>query len=253
MLKKIKLSFADKRNLAHKSAETAPINVDWSKIVVNKPWGYEYLLTNTPLVEVWHLSLGYLKSTSIHCHPNKKTALIVLDGRAKFSTLNRSVNLFPLDAVIMEAGVFHSTKCLSGDGLKLLEVETPPMKHDLVRLKDKYGRANAGYEGKDKMRMINNSYLKFEGESTRTLKNFCHNHLCIHFLRDGDDLTDVFSKNLDLAVILNGFVKSTDKKIMHRVGDVIEPEKLKNKKIEFNNATLLSISKMPKPEPGCNI
>lgn len=242
MLKRIKLSFADKRKLAHRSIETAPLDVDWSKMVVNKPWGYEYLLTNTPLVEVWHLSLEYLKSTSTHCHPNKKTALIVLDGQAKFSTLNRSMDLFPLDAVVIDAGVFHSTKCLSKKGLKLLEIETPPMKHDLIRLKDRYGRANTGYEGKEKMRITNNSYVRFKSEEVHLVKNFCRNDLCIHFLKNNNDLTGVPLKKIGLAVILNGFIKSADKKTMHQVGDVIEPEKLKNKKVEFSNVSLLSIS-----------
>src|SRR3990167_4295199 len=105
MIRKAKLSFADKKSLALKSIETAPINVDLAKMVVNKPWGYEYLLTNTPLVEVWHLSLDYLKSTSTHCHPNKKTALIVLKVKAIFSSLNESIELSPLDAVVMDSGV----------------------------------------------------------------------------------------------------------------------------------------------------
>ena len=63
MLYKARLSSADKKSLALRSVETAPINADLSKMVVNKPWGYEYLLTNTPLVEVWHLSLALSKNS----------------------------------------------------------------------------------------------------------------------------------------------------------------------------------------------
>ncbi|OGM98932.1 MAG: hypothetical protein A2915_03130 [Candidatus Yanofskybacteria bacterium RIFCSPLOWO2_01_FULL_41_34] len=243
MLKKIKLSFADKKSLAMKSIEIAPINIDLSKMIVNKPWGYEYLLTNTPLVEVWHLSLDYLKSTSTHCHPNKKTALVVLEGKALFSTLNKSVKLSPMDAIIIDAGVFHSTKCISKEGLKLLEVETPPMKHDLIRLKDRYGRTNAGYEGKEKMQLINNSYVKFKSEEPHVVKNFCNNYLCLSFIQNDNDLRILLSQKPELAVILNGFIKSADNNILYRLGDVIKTNTLKNNKIKFNNVSLLSISK----------
>lgn len=243
MLKRIKLSFADKRSLALKSIETAPINIDLTKMVVNKPWGHEYLLTNSPLVEVWHLSLDHLKSTSTHCHPNKKTALIVLDGKATFSTLNKTVKLSALDAVVIDAGVFHSTKCTSKNGLKLIEVETPPMKHDLVRLKDKYGRADMGYESGEKLQIANASYVKFKGEEVHTIKNFCNNNLCINFLENRDDL-DQLDKKSGLGVVLNGFIKSSDNEILYRVGDVLTIKKLKSNKLNFKNVSLLSIAKI---------
>jgi len=243
MLYKARLSSADKKSLALRSVETAPINADLSKMVVNKPWGYEYLLTNTPLVEVWHLSLGHLKSTSTHCHPNKKTALIVLEGKAIFSTLHGTKKLFSHDAVMIDAGVFHSTKCVSKRGLKLLEIETPPMKHDLIRLKDNYGRANLGYEGKDKMQLVNNSYVKFKNEEIHTVKNFCNNNLCLTFIKDREDLKNLLLKKPKLVVILNGFIKSTKDKILYRLGDVIRTNTLKNSGLIFNNVSILSISR----------
>lgn len=243
MIHRAKFSFADKKSLALKSIETAPIRVDLSKMVVNKPWGYEYLLTNTPLVEVWHLSLDYLKSTSTHCHPNKKTALVVLEGKALFSTLNKSLKLSPMDAVTIEAGVFHSTKCVSKNGLKLLEIETPPMKHDLIRLKDKYGRANMGYESREKMKLINSSHVKFRSEETHTIKNFCNNHLSISFIKDNGDLKNLAPQKSELAVVLNGFVKSADNNILYRLGDILNTISLNNRRLKFNNVSLLSISK----------
>ena len=243
MIHRAKLSFTDKKTLALRSIETAPITADLSKMIVNKPWGYEYLLTNTPLVEVWHLSIDYLKSTSTHCHPNKKTALIVLDGRAEFSTLNKTLKFSALDAVMIDAGVFHSTKCMSKKGLKLLEIETPPMKHDLVRLKDKYGRADIGYEGKENMQLINGSYVKFKSEEIHVIKNFCNNYLCLSFIQNDNDLKILLSQKPKLAVVLNGFIKSADDNILYRLGDIIKTSTLKNNKIKFNNVSLLSVSK----------
>jgi mannose-6-phosphate isomerase-like protein (cupin superfamily) len=241
MIKKVKLSHKDRSSLALRSIETAPINTDLSKMVVNKPWGYEYLLTNTPLTEVWHLSLDHLKSTSTHCHPNKKTALVILDGQAEFSTLNKKINLSALDAVIIDAGVFHSTKCISKSSLKLLEIETPPMKHDLVRLSDKYGRANEGYEGREKMQIMNSSYIRFKSEDIHLIKNFCNNNLCIHFIENDNNLNGLAQKS-GLAIVLNGFIKSSDNEILYGVGDVLEIKKLKSHNINLNNVSLLSIS-----------
>ncbi len=141
MIKKIKQSPLDKQYLALKTYTATPINVDFKTMVVAKPWGHEYLIFSTPEVEVWNLFIKNQRSTSMHCHPKKTTALIVLEGRALFSSLNESYELMPLDTMVIDNGVFHSTQCLSKEGLRLLELETPPMKHDLVRLEDKYGRA----------------------------------------------------------------------------------------------------------------
>lgn len=242
MLYRAKSSIADRRSLALKSIETAPMQLDLSGMLVNKPWGHEYLLTSTPLVEIWHLSLDHLKSTSTHCHPNKKTALIVLEGGALFSTLNADLKLSPLDAVVIDAGVFHATKCISKNGLKLLEVETPPMKHDLIRLKDNYGRAGMGYEGRDKMKLANGSYIHFKSESRQVVENFCNNRLCVDFIKDSGDFRSIPVEKQGLAVILNGFIKAGSK-IIHQVGDVVENEKLTNKKLNFKNASFLFISK----------
>jgi putative hemolysin len=55
------------------------------------------------------------------------------------------------DAVIIDAGVFHSTKALSQEGISVIEVESPPDKLDLVRLEDNYGRESCGYENCSQM------------------------------------------------------------------------------------------------------
>ena len=39
---------------------------------VNKPWGNEYLIFETPNSATWCLQLDYNQKTSLHCHPKKK-------------------------------------------------------------------------------------------------------------------------------------------------------------------------------------
>ena len=48
-------------------------NIDYSKLVVRKPWGYEYLTFQSKKVAVWILCLKKGQQTSMHVHPKKKT------------------------------------------------------------------------------------------------------------------------------------------------------------------------------------
>jgi hypothetical protein len=120
--------------------------------VVLKPWGHEFLVFENPYVAIWFLHIKEEFATSMHCHPSKRTSLILLSGRAFCNTLNHRIFLDCLDAAVFEKGVFHSTKALSQGGIDLIEVETPPQKTDLVRLNDGYGRQSFGYEGLAEMR-----------------------------------------------------------------------------------------------------
>ena len=47
-------------------------NIDYSKLVVRKPWGYEYLTFQSKKVAVWILCLKKGQQTSMHAHPKKK-------------------------------------------------------------------------------------------------------------------------------------------------------------------------------------
>lgn len=121
--------------------------IDYSTVVVNKPWGYEYLWFQNRHVAVWLLHLSEGASTSLHCHVRKKTSLIVLDGHVICSTLDDRYSFSVLGGIVLEPCVFHSTQAISKGGAFVIEVETPPMKNDLVRLKDSFGRTGTGYEG----------------------------------------------------------------------------------------------------------
>jgi len=133
--------------------------VNYSDVIVKKPWGYEYLIFENEFVAIWMLQIIRKRKTSIHCHPNKKTGLILLSGTATTSTLKGSLELNPLDAVVIDSGVFHATEASSSlpmiphseNGIWVMEIESPPMKADLLRLKDEYGRAGASYEGAENM------------------------------------------------------------------------------------------------------
>jgi len=125
--------------------------IDYQNVIVKKPWGYEYLMYQNEHVGVWFLSIREGARTSLHCHPNKKTGLILLDGEARVSFLNDSKNLKALSKLNIGKGIFHSTAGVSPSGISVIEVETPREKENLVRLDDEYERDQVAYEGPEAM------------------------------------------------------------------------------------------------------
>jgi mannose-6-phosphate isomerase-like protein (cupin superfamily) len=111
---------------------------------VDKPWGYEICRYEDKNCAVWWLHIDPLKETSIHCHPNKATTLLMRGGEATLTTLHAKHELTPGMVVIIEAGAFHRTTS-NGGPVVLYEMEFPNNKRDLIRLTDSYSRGQ-GYE-----------------------------------------------------------------------------------------------------------
>lgn len=152
MIKRIMISQVDSRAVDAAYVEksnTAQSAFNYENVAIKKPWGFEYLLFQNEHVAIWVLHIQFGFQTSLHCHPNKKSSLIVLSGRACVTTLNQEMDLEVCDAIYIDQGVFHSTKPLSPDGLIIMELETPNNKQDLLRLGDQYGRTGTSYENED--------------------------------------------------------------------------------------------------------
>lgn len=187
-IKRIYRSRSDIENLSRlrTSISTETDTNDYKGIVVNKPWGYEYLMYENQFVAIWILFLNQNCATSMHCHPNKKTSYLVLSGAVICSHLEGWNERKEGEGLIIEEGVFHSTKATSRGGAIVMEIETPPNKKDLVRLKDEYGRENQGYEGLDKMSSSIDKYeyidfhkLPLKKRIKRKLRN-CYVSICPH-------------------------------------------------------------------------
>lgn len=246
MIKKLTQSLLDKKYIELRSPIAHTTSVDFSKLVVSKPWGHEYLMLSTPQVETWSLFIGHNKTTSMHCHPRKKTALVVLEGTALFSSLNESMELSHLDAVVIDPGVFHSTQGLSKGGLRVLEFETPPMKHDLLRLEDKYGRVNEGYEGVDKTFDISSTHTRFHRHEHNIKKSLGQSHLCLHHISSLANLKKLNHSNpRSLLAIMNGKILSPSGELLWGPSDIISLEELTSNgygDYHFQNLQILSIS-----------
>lgn len=241
MIKKIRQSQLDKDYIKIHKYSVKPISVNFNNLVVTKPWGYEYLIFKNPETEIWNLSIKYQRSTSMHCHPNKKTALVVLSGRALFSTINESWELLPHDAMVIDAGTFHSTQSLSKEGLVLLEFETPPMKHDLLRLEDKYGRARKGYEEEAERIMEAHKYPRFSNTKNKQVKNICNNKICILEIKNKESVLNYPQKNRTLAVVISGLVKSKLEEPIYEPPHVLALEELREAGHSFHNISLMLI------------
>jgi len=169
-------------------------NIMYKNVVVNKPWGYEYLCYQNEVLAIWLLYIENNHKTSLHCHPNKHTGLVVLDGAAEVSFIRGSSIINGLEKINIFKGRFHSTKAISDNGVFLLEVETPEDKHDLLRLNDSYGRKDQSYEGIEFESPKDDSCIWINEPSSDTIdfKNCQINHLKVQNKKDlfgysGDD------------------------------------------------------------------
>lgn len=120
--------------------------VNLKRITVLKPWGAEYLCGCNKNFEIWELYIKQQQSTSLHCHPEKDTLNIVIEGSATLETIRNKEILHAGDFKIIKAGVVHKTiNYHEKSPIRILEIESPPNKYNLIRIKDNYGRESAGY------------------------------------------------------------------------------------------------------------
>jgi mannose-6-phosphate isomerase-like protein (cupin superfamily) len=116
---------------------------NWQGVIVKKPWGHEVELYCEGVVSVTRLLMLPGAETSMHCHPGKRAILMVIDGECELVTLKSVYRLRPGEEVSIQAGAFHRIR--TEFGAKLIELESPPGKNNIVRLADRYGRGH-GYE-----------------------------------------------------------------------------------------------------------
>lgn len=208
MIHKIYPSLNDFENLSRLKVQSSEFanNFDYKNIVVNKPWGYEYLWFQNDNVAIWFLFIKKGSSTSLHCHAKKRTSLIVLDGEITCTSLDDKYKLLKFDSIVLEPCVFHSSMSTSENGSFIMEIETPPMKGDLVRMNDSYGRENSGYE-------TSNEYSKdfdlydFVPFDTEKSSYWHFRNLEIQLVTE----KIAFSKNTQMLVPISGNVESNTK------------------------------------------
>ena len=184
-------------------------------VIVQKPWGYEYLAYENENVALWVLHIKKGHSTSMHCHPNKTTGLIVVSGSVEMKFIADSKCLDAPAKQMIRRGLFHQT-CAISDDVIVLEIETPVDKNDLVRLVDTYGRACQGYENSQFELPKTDDCLWIDDELTREF-HFHGRQMIVERVNLKDKNPE------DIVVFLRGnMVKTIDGKMFNVVqpGDV---------------------------------
>lgn len=235
MINKITLTERDLQELANLRIDPQDLqddHYDYSKVVVRKPWGYEYLIFCNEDIAVWILYLKAGAQTSMHCHPGKKTSLVVLEGSVRCATITESVERSAGEGLLIDKGVFHQTTTVSASGAFVMEIETPVNKRDLVRLKDKYGREGKGYETEDQhsFNTQNYNYISFQnlGIQHNLKKRFGQCSMTFKKLTDEKVLDEVLELNPeDVICILKGQLLDQSRQSVVSVGDTMTVQGLK--------------------------
>lgn len=202
---------------------------DYSAVVIEKPWGYEYSLMKSDASDAWFLSIQQGQRTSMHCHPTKKTSIVLLGGECEVTTFNKKAILKAGDGIVIDKGVFHSTLALSPSGISLLETETPVNKKDLVRFNDVYGRVGLSYEGGKHVRprdpMAMPSFYEAEGRDRQMVFSECR--LSAHVLHDAVQFTRALSSFSDgVMVVLGGEVRDGSGAVLFSHADAFHAHEL---------------------------
>jgi|TARA_B100000780_G_scaffold279150_1_gene255992 mannose-6-phosphate isomerase-like protein (cupin superfamily) len=218
--------------------------------LVKKPWGHEYVVyRNKNNLSVTLLKINYKQTTSLHCHPQKKSGFILLNGKALFQLglrkKNTEVHFSPSKRMIAR-GLFHSIKSLSKEGLLALEFETPVDKKDLVRFKDIYGRRNKSYEGKEFTQNINSNFIKFKKPKigVNQIYKFDNVNVSLEVHKNFKKLLK--NKANTIFAILDGAVSDKNGRNVLSYGDIIRTNDLKVLSRVFKIKKQLSIVKVLK-------
>jgi len=191
--------------------------MSYDKTIVKKPWGYEYLAYENDKVGLWFLYIAEGQQTSMHCHPNKTTGLVLLDGEVEVSFLGNSNKLKPVSKTMIRKGLFHSTKATSENGAFVFEIETPVDKHDLVRLEDKYGREGKPYEDSTFETPKQEDCLWIEDKAADY--NFANCNIKVEKISDIDVLNQ--KEDDENIMFLDGGILTDDKFWVVQAGDIV--------------------------------
>ena len=200
-------------------------NAYYDNRIVFKPWGHEYVVYRyKDILSVTLLNINPGKSTSLHCHPTKKTGFVLLDGKALIQLglwkSERKIYRSP-SKLMIRTGLFHSIKCISKKPLLALEFETPINKNDLVRFNDKYGREKKPYEQGKKFSKLNKDKKFFKMSKFREKKKYLFGKTVVKLEVHKNFKKLVTEKDNTIFAVLNGNVCNKNKQKILSPGDII--------------------------------
>ena len=218
--------------------------------IVYKPWGYEYIIyKDSNRIAVTFVKINHKHKTSLHCHPQKKTGFIILNGKALVQLGIYKTNAKSYTAVsrlVIRPGLFHSIKAVSKNGLSVLEFETPVNKNDLLRFKDDYGRQSQFYEGQKFTKKIGSNFIRFKKPTIRKKQVYKIGDLKIS-LEVHKKLRNKIKKNdKSTCAILSGSMVDNKGQNVISYGEIVKTQTLRILSEAFSIKKQLTILKVSK-------
>ena len=202
---------------------------------VIKPWGSEYTIYKNLVSSTKLLKIEKNKSTSLHCHPIKKTGFILIEGTVDVNLgFYNKKTLNSISRLMIRPGLFHATRNNHSKTAVILEIETPINKDDLVRFKDEYGRENKPYEGKNFMQNLSSDDPIFEEPEINHTKKYKVGNVTI-ILEKINDINALKNKdNSTTFAILDGGLESKNNLLVLSPGDIVSGETINKLSEVFN-------------------
>lgn len=100
---------------------------------VEKQWGVEFWLTNTPLYCCKNLYVFPQHICSLHRHLKKSETFICQDGDGWVELSGQGIYMRPQSFVHIQAGMWHRFWTTHPNGMKMLEISTHHSDEDVER------------------------------------------------------------------------------------------------------------------------
>jgi len=223
-------------------------NYDNSKVI--KPWGEEYnIYRNVKKIAITYLKIKKGQSTSLHCHPKKKTGFLILSGIAEVQIGIYKKNIFKyksMSILVLRPGLFHKIKASNKQDLYALEIENPYIKTDLIRMEDNYGRKNLGYENLIQSIRLNKNDIVFRTPLIKRTNRYILNNIKIEisYMKDFRKYNSYDDKSV--SIILDGCLISSSGKNVISVGEIVKSYTLKKLSNYFKVKSKILILKASK-------
>ncbi len=204
---------------------------NYDNSVVIKPWGKEYNIFRIKRkFAVTYLKINKGNSTSLHCHPKKKTGFLILSGGAYVQLGIYKKNTFyykPMSILVLRPGLFHRITAPKNKNLFALEIETPYIKSDLIRFKDEYGRRNKGYESLKYSEKLENKNIIFSLPKANKPNIYKLNNIKIvlSYLKNFNDYKNYDDKSV--SIICDGQLTEKNGRTVISTGEIVRSYTLK--------------------------
>ena len=177
---------------------------------VPKPWGREYICWESEDCAIWVLEINENKSTSFHCHTEKNTGLVVLEGEVNLKLINSEYNFKSLEKINIFRGRFHQSTAVGGSAV-MIEVEAPVNKKDLIRWEDSNGRKNSLYENEKVIFEHAENIIKFGNKEVHT-KTQIYKNLRLDIYNPEE--YNLSNRKHSLYILLAGAIVENNEKIV---------------------------------------